>query len=41
MGLKDNRVYGLVDPMTGSELKVVTVKVGEEPSFPSDIERED
>ena len=38
MGLKDNRVYGLVDPMTGSELKVVKVKVGEAPSFPSDIE---
>lgn len=38
MGLKDNRVYGLVDPMTGAELKVVTVKVGEAPSFPSDIE---
>lgn len=37
MGLKDNRIYGLLSPMTGKVVKSYVVKVGNPPSFPSEI----
>ena len=38
VNLKDNRIYGLQSPVTGQVVKSFQVKVGEGPSFPSDIE---